>query len=151
MVVIHRVVAGNWTQDLWKSSQCSYPLSHLSSLPPPPSQLLALSYSPSACPLPPCLGRQRLSLPGMDPSMCFHGCCSFLYKGLSSHVRCAEPLHCVGLHGFCPSSLFLPVSVTLSALMHWLFLIHVSSVRSWLYTIPLPRLSHTSAASQDSP
>jgi hypothetical protein len=31
MVVSHHVVAGNWTQDLWKSSQCSYPLSHLSS------------------------------------------------------------------------------------------------------------------------
>jgi hypothetical protein len=23
MVVSHHVVAGNWTQDLWKSSQCS--------------------------------------------------------------------------------------------------------------------------------
>ena len=32
MVVSHHVVAGNWTQDLQKSSQCSYPLSHLSSL-----------------------------------------------------------------------------------------------------------------------
>jgi len=31
MVVSHHVVAGNWTQDLWKSSQCSWPLSHLSS------------------------------------------------------------------------------------------------------------------------
>jgi hypothetical protein len=31
MVVSHPVVAGNWTQDLWKSTQCSYPLSHLSS------------------------------------------------------------------------------------------------------------------------
>jgi len=31
MVVSHHVVAGNWTQDLWKSSQCSQPLSHLSS------------------------------------------------------------------------------------------------------------------------
>jgi hypothetical protein len=31
MVVSHHVVAGIWTQDLWKSSQCSYPLSHLSS------------------------------------------------------------------------------------------------------------------------
>jgi hypothetical protein len=29
MVVSHHVVAGNWTQDLWKSSQCSSPLSHL--------------------------------------------------------------------------------------------------------------------------
>ena len=33
MVVSHHVVAGNWTQDLWKSSQCSYPLSHLSNPP----------------------------------------------------------------------------------------------------------------------
>ena len=31
MVVTHHVVAGIWTQDLWKNSQCSYPLSHLSS------------------------------------------------------------------------------------------------------------------------
>ena len=31
MVVSHHVVAGIWTHDLWKSSQCSYPLSHLSS------------------------------------------------------------------------------------------------------------------------
>ena len=31
MVVSHYVVSGNWTQNLWKSSQCSYPLSHLSS------------------------------------------------------------------------------------------------------------------------
>jgi hypothetical protein len=31
VVVNHHVVAGNWTQDLRKSSQCSYPLSHLSS------------------------------------------------------------------------------------------------------------------------
>jgi hypothetical protein len=31
MVVNHHVVAGIWTQDLQKSSQCSYPLSHLSS------------------------------------------------------------------------------------------------------------------------
>jgi hypothetical protein len=31
MVVSHHVVAGNWTQDLQKSSQCSQPLSHLSS------------------------------------------------------------------------------------------------------------------------
>ena len=31
LVVSHHVVAGNWTQDLWKSSQCSYLLSHLSS------------------------------------------------------------------------------------------------------------------------
>jgi hypothetical protein len=31
MVVSHRVVAGIWTQDLRKSSQCSQPLSHLSS------------------------------------------------------------------------------------------------------------------------
>jgi hypothetical protein len=29
VVVSHHVVAGIWTQDLWKSSQCSYPLSHL--------------------------------------------------------------------------------------------------------------------------
>jgi hypothetical protein len=35
MVVSHHVASGNWTQDLWKSSQCSYPLSHLFS-----SQLL---------------------------------------------------------------------------------------------------------------
>jgi hypothetical protein len=38
MVVSHHVVAGNWTQDLWKSRQCSQPLSHLSS----PSILLLL-------------------------------------------------------------------------------------------------------------
>ena len=31
MVMSHPVVAGNWTQDIWKSSQCSQPLSHLSS------------------------------------------------------------------------------------------------------------------------
>ena len=31
MVVSHHVVAGIWTQDLWRSSQCSYPLSHLAS------------------------------------------------------------------------------------------------------------------------
>ena len=31
MVVSHHVVAGNWPQNLWKSSQCSQPLSHLSS------------------------------------------------------------------------------------------------------------------------
>ena len=31
MVVSHHVVAMNWTQDLWKSSQCSNLLSHLSS------------------------------------------------------------------------------------------------------------------------
>ena len=31
MVVSHHVLAGNWTQDLWKSSQRSQPLSHLSS------------------------------------------------------------------------------------------------------------------------
>jgi hypothetical protein len=31
MVVSHHVVAGIWTQDIWKSSQCSYLLSHLSS------------------------------------------------------------------------------------------------------------------------
>jgi hypothetical protein len=29
VVVSHHVVARIWTQDLWKSSQCSYPLSHL--------------------------------------------------------------------------------------------------------------------------
>jgi hypothetical protein len=29
VVVSHHVVAGIWTQDLWKSSQCSHPLSHL--------------------------------------------------------------------------------------------------------------------------
>jgi hypothetical protein len=34
VVVSHHVVAGIWTQDLGKSSQCSYPLSHLSSPPP---------------------------------------------------------------------------------------------------------------------
>jgi hypothetical protein len=28
-VVNHHVVAGIWTQDLWKSSRCSYSLSHL--------------------------------------------------------------------------------------------------------------------------
>lgn len=27
----HHVMSGNWTQDLWKYSQCSQPLSHLSS------------------------------------------------------------------------------------------------------------------------
>jgi hypothetical protein len=31
VVVSHHMVAGIWTQDLWKSSQCSYPLSHLAS------------------------------------------------------------------------------------------------------------------------
>jgi hypothetical protein len=31
MVVSHHVVAGIWTQDLWKNSQCSQPLSGLSS------------------------------------------------------------------------------------------------------------------------
>ena len=31
MVVSHHVVSGIWTHNLWKSSQCSYPLSHLSS------------------------------------------------------------------------------------------------------------------------
>jgi hypothetical protein len=31
VVVSHHVVAGIWTQDLRKSSQCSYPLSHLAS------------------------------------------------------------------------------------------------------------------------
>ena len=31
MVVSHDVVAGIWTQDLQKSCQCSYPLSHLTS------------------------------------------------------------------------------------------------------------------------
>jgi hypothetical protein len=31
MVVSHHVVAGNWTQDLRKSSQCSYLLNHLTS------------------------------------------------------------------------------------------------------------------------
>jgi hypothetical protein len=31
VVVSHHVVAGIWTPDLWKSSQCSYPLSHLTS------------------------------------------------------------------------------------------------------------------------
>ena len=30
MVVSYHVGAGNWTQDLWKSSQCSWPLSYLS-------------------------------------------------------------------------------------------------------------------------
>ena len=32
MAVSHHVVAGIWTQDLWKSSQCSYLLSPLASL-----------------------------------------------------------------------------------------------------------------------
>jgi hypothetical protein len=32
VVVNHHVVSGIWTQDLWKSSQFSYPLSHLTSL-----------------------------------------------------------------------------------------------------------------------
>jgi hypothetical protein len=31
MVVSHHVVSGIWTHDLWKNSQWSYPLSHLSS------------------------------------------------------------------------------------------------------------------------
>jgi hypothetical protein len=31
VVVSHHVVAGIWTQDLGKSSQCSYPLSYLAS------------------------------------------------------------------------------------------------------------------------
>ena len=31
VVVSHHVVAGIWTQDLQKNSQCSYPLSHLTS------------------------------------------------------------------------------------------------------------------------
>jgi hypothetical protein len=31
VVVSHHVVAGIWTQDLWKSSQCSYTLNHLTS------------------------------------------------------------------------------------------------------------------------
>jgi hypothetical protein len=31
VLVNHYVVAGIWTDDLWKSSQCSYPLSHLTS------------------------------------------------------------------------------------------------------------------------
>ena len=31
MAVSRHVVDGNWTQDLWKSSQCTYLLSHLSS------------------------------------------------------------------------------------------------------------------------
>jgi hypothetical protein len=31
VVVSHHVVAGIWTQDLRKNSQCSYPLSHLTS------------------------------------------------------------------------------------------------------------------------
>jgi hypothetical protein len=31
VVVSHHVVAGIWTQDLWKGSQCSYQLSHLAS------------------------------------------------------------------------------------------------------------------------
>ena len=31
MVVSHHVVPGIWTEDLWKSSQCSYLLSHLAS------------------------------------------------------------------------------------------------------------------------
>ena len=35
MAVSHHVVAGNWTRDLWKESQCSQPLSHLSSPAPP--------------------------------------------------------------------------------------------------------------------
>ena len=33
MIVSHPVVAGNWTHDLWRSSQCFEPLSHLSSRP----------------------------------------------------------------------------------------------------------------------
>jgi hypothetical protein len=31
IIVRHHVVAGNWTQDLQKSSQCTWPLGHLSS------------------------------------------------------------------------------------------------------------------------
>jgi hypothetical protein len=33
MVMSPNVVAWTWTQNLWKSSQCSYPLSHISSSP----------------------------------------------------------------------------------------------------------------------
>jgi hypothetical protein len=35
VVVSHHVVAGIWTQDLQKGSQCSYPMSHLTSPSPP--------------------------------------------------------------------------------------------------------------------
>jgi hypothetical protein len=34
MLVSHDVVAGNWTQGLWRGSQCSEPPSHLSLQPP---------------------------------------------------------------------------------------------------------------------
>lgn len=130
---------------------------------PEPSQLLVLSYSPSVCPLPSRPGRQRLSLsclslspvrlpalPGMDPSMCFCGCCSFLYKG-SAYLLRVQSAPSLCLRDFCPSSLFLPISVTLSVLMHGLFLIQASSVRRPLYTLPFPHLLHSSAAAQDSP
>jgi hypothetical protein len=40
MVVSHHVVAGIWTQDLRKSSQCSYPLSHLPRRPHTPTKVL---------------------------------------------------------------------------------------------------------------
>jgi hypothetical protein len=38
--VSHHVVAGIWTQDLWKCSQCSYPLSHFTS----PCQALLITF-----------------------------------------------------------------------------------------------------------
>ena len=51
MVVSHHVVAEIWTPDLWKSSQCSYRLSHLAS--PCLSFLISLSdsnYTPLPAP-----------------------------------------------------------------------------------------------------
>jgi hypothetical protein len=44
MVVSHHMVAGIWTHDLWKSSQCSYLLSHLTS--PTPDFLFVSTVSP---------------------------------------------------------------------------------------------------------
>jgi hypothetical protein len=49
MVVSHHVVAGIWTQGLRKSSQCSNPLSHLSSPSPTPTpaSMWVLSHPPT--------------------------------------------------------------------------------------------------------
>ena len=47
-IVIHHVVAGKWTQDPWKNSQCSLLLSHLSS--PPTPTFTILCHSNSALP-----------------------------------------------------------------------------------------------------
>jgi len=58
IVVSHHVVAGNWTQDLWKSSQCTKPLSHLSSPCP-----LFLRVSPESYPLVADVRHPQLRLP----------------------------------------------------------------------------------------